>query len=40
MTVHRDVKDAEGPRVSLPPLEQLYLLWLYVPRLFFLPCLY
>ena len=42
VTVRRDAKDAEGPRVSLLPLEQLYLLWLYVPRLFFffLPCLY
>ena len=24
--VHRDAKDAEGPRLSLLPLEQLYLL--------------
>ena len=35
--VHRDAKDAEGPRLSLLPLEQLYLLWLYAPRLFFSP---
>ena len=40
VTVHRDAKDAEGPRLSLLPLEQLYLLWLYAPRLFFLPRLY
>ena len=37
VTVRRDAKDAEGPRLSLLPLEQLYLPWLYVPRLFFLP---
>ena len=38
--VHRDAKDAEGPRLSLLPLEQLYSPWLYAPRLFFLPRLY